>query len=272
MKDVSFSSIYFQAHRGGLFDRPENTMSAYKYSWNINGAIPEADIRTTADGIFICLHDKTLKRTVKAPVSIAFRDVKYLQSNTILNLDAGIKFHPDYKGEQIPLLTEVLEELRKDSKREIYLDIKNINSDKLKELIFFYNVEKQIIFVNGNVDRCATLLNLYKGAKTMTWLSGSRKQITDKYRKIINSDYRSLTQLQVHLHCTTENGKVTPDLGYEFLINAAKETAQNGIQLQVRPFLFDNELIRNLLSIGISWFAVDNPGEFSKTLFEINRL
>ncbi len=52
--------IYFQAHRVTIVEAPENTLPAYRHAWRIFGAIPEVDVRTTADGVLVCLHDATL--------------------------------------------------------------------------------------------------------------------------------------------------------------------------------------------------------------------
>ncbi|NJN83397.1 MAG: hypothetical protein HC802_14675 [Caldilineaceae bacterium] len=49
--------VFFQAHRGSVDEAPENTLSAFRHAWRFPGSIPETDIRTTADGALICLHD-----------------------------------------------------------------------------------------------------------------------------------------------------------------------------------------------------------------------
>ena len=62
--------IFFQAHRGGLDEVPENTIEGLLYAWQLPGAIPEVDVRALKSGQMICLHDETLACTTNAPVEI----------------------------------------------------------------------------------------------------------------------------------------------------------------------------------------------------------
>ncbi len=266
----NIDSIFFQSHRGGLYDRPENTMAAYKYSWSLKGAIPEIDVRTTNDGVMVCLHDNRLKRTINAPLNIAYKKINKLKSSQILLLDAGIKFKKDYEGEHIPTLKEVFDELRKVKSRQLYLDVKNLDYILLKDMIHEYQIEKQIIFVHGDLNKCKLLSELYSNSRTMTWLSGNKNRITSKYRSISKSGYDGVTQLQLHLHAHRVKDKIIYNLNKEFLLNAVKETSKYNIDLMVRPFLFDHDSLSYLLSLGIKWFAVDKSGLFVKIIKEIS--
>ncbi len=270
MEHSNIDSIYFQSHRGGLYDRPENTMAAYKYSWSLKGAIPEIDVRTTSDGVMVCLHDNRLKRTTNAPLNIAYQKISKLKSSQILLLDAGIKFKKEYEREHIPTLKEVFSELRKVQTRQLYLDVKNLDYISLKDMIKEYQIEEQIIFVHGDLKKCKSLLELYTNARTMTWLSGNINRITNKYRSISKSGFNGLTQLQLHLHAHRIKDKIIYDLNKDFLLTAVKETSNSNIDLMVRPFLFDHESLIYLLSLGIKWFAIDEPGLFVKIIEEIS--
>ncbi|MFA6102282.1 MAG: hypothetical protein WCV67_17275 [Victivallaceae bacterium] len=47
----------WEAHRGGGGNEmPEPCPASFEYAWII-GAVPEADVNTTADGVLISLHD-----------------------------------------------------------------------------------------------------------------------------------------------------------------------------------------------------------------------
>jgi len=272
MKSFRYNDVNIQSHRGGLYDRPENTMAAYKYSWDMEGVIPEVDIRTTKDGDFICLHDKTLKRTVKAPFYISYLNIKHFKKEILQRFDAGIKYHHHFTGEQIPLLSDVFIELAKNCKRQIYLDIKEVDLYKLTKLITHYRVKNQLIFVSDNLKLCMELKNLYNDSKTMTWISGSNNTIKDKFKHISMTDYRGLSQLQLHLHTHEIDGILIPDLGYEFLTNAVRETENRSVQLSVRLFSFNFELLNHLLSLNIRWFVVDRPADFLQVLNQIRKI
>ncbi len=263
--------VYFQSHRGGLNERPENTMAAYLYSWNFEGAIPEVDVRTTLDDEMVCIHDDSLKRTTNAPKNIAFRRISELTSAEIRKLDAGISFSDKYKGEPVPTLEEVFTELKKDKKRQIYLDVKSTNLSLLKDLIHKFQTEEQIIFVHEDVDQCKVLSSLYRNARCMTWFEGSEKMIIKNFQTASFSHFDGLKQLQIHLHASVKGQKICYHVNKNFLLAAVKETSLFNTDLMVRPFLFNEDSISYLLSLGIRWFAVDNPELFIKTLRTVTK-
>src|SRR5512138_1889134 len=61
---ASGESVIVQAHRGAGNLAPENTLEAFELGWKL-GAIPEADLRTTKDGVIVAFHDANFKRVVK---------------------------------------------------------------------------------------------------------------------------------------------------------------------------------------------------------------
>jgi len=100
-----------QAHRGVSTEFPENTMAAFKAASLQGYEIIELDPAFTSDGKCVVLHDKTLNRTCRRkdgeplPYDIKISDITYIQSQ---KFDAGIAKSLKFKGERIPLLSEVL--------------------------------------------------------------------------------------------------------------------------------------------------------------------
>ncbi len=270
MQGLLNNTIFFQSHRGGILERPENTMAAYRYSWNINGAIPEVDVRTTRDDKMVCIHDNSLRRTTNAPFRIAFKKIKKLTAEEIKKWDAGVTFCKDFKGEHVPTLSEAFIELRKNNTRQLYLDVKNLDYASLLEMIRDYKVEKQIIFVHRDIRKCNVLSKLYTDARTMTWLSGSEKKIKQTFYSLYNIQFKGLTQIQLHLHSGKRKGKIIYKLEKDFLLEAVDKTSRNNVQLMVCPFNFDNKSLSYLLSLGIRWFVIDAPERFVKIIKEIS--
>lgn len=67
------------AHRGASRVAPENTLASFSKAMKMGADFVEVDVRTTADGEQICLHDASLKRTtgLDATVnSVSFKDIK----------------------------------------------------------------------------------------------------------------------------------------------------------------------------------------------------
>jgi glycerophosphoryl diester phosphodiesterase len=51
------------AHRGASEDAPEHTLAAYKKAIADGAEALECDVRLTADGVLVCVHDRTVDRT-----------------------------------------------------------------------------------------------------------------------------------------------------------------------------------------------------------------
>lgn len=105
-------SVKLQAHRGVSTDYPENTMSAFVGAICQGYEIIELDPDVTADNQIVILHDGTLNRTGRKSggqqltETLSIHDITYEEA---LTYDVGLWFSNKYKGEKIPLLSQVLE-------------------------------------------------------------------------------------------------------------------------------------------------------------------
>jgi glycerophosphoryl diester phosphodiesterase len=87
-------------HRGAAGHAPENTLAAIRKGIDLHVDFIEIDLRCTADGALVALHDSTVNRTTNGKGRVdrlSLRDIKLL--------DAG-------NGESIPTLDEVLDLVR----------------------------------------------------------------------------------------------------------------------------------------------------------------
>lgn len=55
--------IQVVAHRGASEDVPEHTLAAYQKALQDGADALECDVRLTADGVLVCVHDRTVNRT-----------------------------------------------------------------------------------------------------------------------------------------------------------------------------------------------------------------
>lgn len=94
------------AHRGASWDAPENSLASVQLAVEHQAVWIELDIRTTCDGELVAFHDPTLNRTAGVEGSIEGMDWADLRL-----LDIGKWKAPQYAGERIPRLAEVLEVL-----------------------------------------------------------------------------------------------------------------------------------------------------------------
>jgi glycerophosphoryl diester phosphodiesterase len=258
--------VYFQSHRGGMHEVPENTMVAFEHSWAIPGAIPEMDLRTTRDGVIVCIHDATLRRTVDAPRTIALTNIRELDWEQIHHLDAGAHFDAAHAGETIPRIEELFAAMAGKPERLAWLDIKEVDLDALEALIDAYGVRDQVLFVDGDFDGCRALRARFPESEVMTWCSGDVESIRACYAEHRARDFEGVTILQFHMRAERVEGAYEPLLGWDFLRQAVDEVAVHGVTIQARPFDFDADFLRRLMHAGIRWFVSDDPAAFQAEL------
>jgi len=84
-------------HRGAAGHAPENTLAAVRQGIELGVDFVEIDVRRTADGVLVALHDATVNRTTNGRGR-----VDALSLGEVRGLDAG-------NGERIPTVEEVLQ-------------------------------------------------------------------------------------------------------------------------------------------------------------------
>lgn len=100
----SKSNIFVAAHRGWSSVYPENTMLAFRKAAELHVDQIETDVRVTADGELVIMHDALVDRTTDGVGRV---DEKTLAE--IRALDAGIWKGSEFAGEKVPTFTEFLE-------------------------------------------------------------------------------------------------------------------------------------------------------------------
>ncbi len=78
------------AHRGGAGLFPENTLYAFEQSWKLGVDVLELDVRETADGKLVVMHDRTVNRTTDGEGQISDMTLE-----TVKKLNAGFRFSPN---------------------------------------------------------------------------------------------------------------------------------------------------------------------------------
>ncbi len=260
--------VYFQAHRGGLEEAPENTLAALEHAWSIPGAVPEIDLRTTQDGVVVCMHDETPARTTNAAEPWRDRQIPEIPYEVVRTWDAGATFDLRFAGARVPALDEVFAAMRGKPERQLYLDVKDADEQKLVEAIRAAGLERQIIFVHGEVETCRRLQALYDGARTMTWLSGTPSGMKARFEELAAANFAGLSQLQFHLRGRRGSSGIQYAFDPRYLRGAAERARAAGIDLQLRPFLFDARSLRDLIDAGIRWYVTDAPGAFAAAVQE----
>lgn len=91
------------AHRGGAAYAPENTLAAFAEGLRRGADMLELDVHLSRDGELVVLHDHQVDRTTDGAGY-----VHELTLAELRRLDAGAWFGPQFAGERIPTLAEVI--------------------------------------------------------------------------------------------------------------------------------------------------------------------
>ena len=95
--------VLVSAHRGapprGL---PENSLAAFEHALNFAPALVETDVRRTADGVLVLMHDETLDRTTTGTGRVEDRTLGYIRSLRLVADDSLVTSF------RVPTLAEAL--------------------------------------------------------------------------------------------------------------------------------------------------------------------
>ncbi|HEY1573667.1 MAG TPA: glycerophosphodiester phosphodiesterase family protein [Pseudonocardiaceae bacterium] len=91
------------AHRGMAAGCPENTIAALRHSVSLGFPVIEIDLRPTADGHIVIMHDDTVDRTTDGTGEVARMTLAEIRS-----LDAGRHAGLRFAGERVPTYAEAL--------------------------------------------------------------------------------------------------------------------------------------------------------------------
>ena len=94
---------HVSAHRGASAKAPENTRAALEAAWLAGATLAEIDVQLTRDGHVVLMHDRTVDRTTTGRGYVKELTLQELQA-----LDAGSWFGPEFRGERVPTLGEIL--------------------------------------------------------------------------------------------------------------------------------------------------------------------
>ena len=132
-------------HRGANSISPENTFEAARICIDQGFQYVELDVRTTADGELVVMHDATLQRTTngKGPVS----EHTLAEIN---ELDAGSWFREQAAGVRVPTLAQFLAFVNQRS--GVYIEIKHADPQAVLQIVAAYDMLKNCFFWSADID------------------------------------------------------------------------------------------------------------------------
>jgi glycerophosphoryl diester phosphodiesterase len=159
------------AHRGASHDAPENTMAAFNLAIEQGADGFEADFYLSKDGHVVCLHDADTHRV--AGKKLLVREAAF---DELRALDVGRWKGPQWKGERIPTLEEVLAAVP-DGKK-IFVELKSsreVVGPMAKILAASKLQPEQVTVISFHADAIAECKRQLPHIKAL-WLCGMKKK------------------------------------------------------------------------------------------------
>ncbi len=240
------------AHRGASAYAPENTLAAFELAIQQAADAIEMDVKLTADGEVVVIHDQTLDRTTGKSGRVGKSTLAELRT-----LDAGSHFDISFKGEPLPTLSDVFEKI---GKRILYnIELTNYASltddlpEKTAALVEAYDLVGEVLFSSFNPLALIRVRRRLPAAPIALLAGGGI------VGRLARSGVGALLAYQA-LHVAYPD--VTPEL--------VAATHRRNCRLHVYTVNDKDEMLR-LLNLGVDGIFTDDP-PLARQVFQTARL
>ncbi|NRB20884.1 MAG: glycerophosphoryl diester phosphodiesterase membrane domain-containing protein [Rhodobacteraceae bacterium] len=146
------------AHRGAAGSKPENTTAAIEEALQQGADWVEIDVQESADGHIVVMHDADLMKLARVNLQIHAAPLEQLQQ-----VDIGSWYDPAYADQRMPLLSEVLQQVK--GRAKLLIEFKHYGFDVDLEgrsvaLVEAADMADQIAFMSlkyGSVQKAKSL-------------------------------------------------------------------------------------------------------------------
>jgi len=125
------------AHRGAAGAAPENTLAAVRRAIVDGADWVEIDVQETRDGHVVVVHDSDFMKLSRNPLKVWDGDLELIQK-----IDVGSWFGPEFAGETVPTLAQVLEEVK--GRAKLLIELKYYGHDE--------NLEQRVVDIVESAD------------------------------------------------------------------------------------------------------------------------
>jgi len=139
---VPTEAIVVIAHRGDKESAPENTLPAIEAAIEIGADYVEIDVRTTADGELVVIHNSTVDQRTDGNGRV--REMTFAE---IRSLDAGSWYDSSFAGTKIPTAEEAM--LCAKGRINVFLEVKAASPEDIVALLDSTDMFESTIVYDG---------------------------------------------------------------------------------------------------------------------------
>jgi glycerophosphoryl diester phosphodiesterase len=240
---------------------PENTIAAFEMGWKL-GTVPEADMRTTKDGVIVAFHDGNFKRTVKTDdPELKKKGVSDLTYDELSKLDVGGWKSPKFAGLRAPKISDVFKLMRGRPERHLCLDFKYVDLKQLAAEVKSAGVAKQIVFATTDYKVLLEWKALLPDSETLMWISGNDAEVQPRLTELRAAKFAGITDLQLHPRANTDSKSGEPfTISKALFLSLGAEMRSHRILFMAYPReITDPSAYWQLLDLGVESFSSDYP-------------
>ena len=229
------------AHRGDNVNAPENTLPAFELAASENLKWIELDVHQTSDGVIVCNHHSSIKRT--AGVNLAIHDNTY---DELVSHELGAWMPGDYDHVRMTTLKEALR-LAKQNHMNVQVELKGHRDD--------VNFEENVLKVINEAEMRDNVMIIAQDASRLKRIYELDPGITKGYCMFIAIG--NVEDIYYTDNITIEETNVTPELVRRLHAQGKK----------VFCWTVDlDDTVQYLVSCGVDVIGTDNPMLISNAL------
>lgn len=258
--------IALVGHRGLAPGYPENTLTAFRHVVDELGVgIIELDLRSTADGEVVILHDETVDRTTGGAGAVEEMTLEQVKA-----LDAGSYAGTEFADEKIPTYEEVLV-FAQETGVMLLLDIKespNLDKERVVRLTEEYDLSLQVVVGARSTEDLTTFQDLNPNLRTLGFIPepGDAAAFINAGADIIRlwPDWIHGSTSPV---CAPGGDEAPTDAVASCLVEVVKGT---GTPVWTTAGTADRGELLELVELGVNGILTDDPAVLSDLLEDID--
>lgn len=265
---IPYEEFIIMGHRGMGEEAPEGTIESFRAAWSL-GLSPEADIRTTKDGVIVSFHDDNFKRIIPdASAEVQNRGVKDVTYAELSTLDVGAYMGEKFRGQRAVAVAEIVAALKEDSKRLIFCDLKNVDLQQFARETA--EVWPQVYLTSSDYNALKEWKRLAPSGKTRLWTPRAwvdkPSEMASGFEKVAAENFAALDVYEIHAKLDAQGKLILPT---RETIRAMSERArQSGALFEIMPLTYGDQEFPylSLLDAGATALSTDYPTAAARAL------